>query len=393
MFLYLALAHQIMSGDLTIKEVFTKYRRLLICSLMVSFILVPVFDSLVIQRDRNRNMVYGELFWQEGIGVYEISDRDLNETYNAPQDHMLTGVLNVTYEYPIFALLFYAGLAAIEPGIYGPNHWLVNFVVLILHHLNMILFLYIGRKHLDENWFKQISLTYFSIGLVSSIAFAKIDPLTDLFFLSSIILLKDGKNWVANILLGLAVQTKFYPIMLLPFFIAASPLASLAFFGFVIITMAPFLISGIFYESLIAHLFSSPQYAEFISNPFYIGLVEINPISIIAPMILVIAFIYSIFETQTYYGIPLPSSKLRINSWRSVLLYGLPLLLTLFSWVLLWYYSWFIIPILFFERTEDMAHYRLIFIAIWIAHFVGILLNLGYFLDGPISEFFAHFRY
>jgi hypothetical protein len=338
-------------------------------------------------------MVYGELFWQEGIGVYEISDRDLNETYNAPEDHTLTGVLNVTYEYPIFALLFFAGLAAIEPGIYGPNHWIVNYVVLILHHLNMILFLYLGRKYLEESWFKQISLVYYLMGIFSSITFAKIEPLADLFLLGAIILLKDERNWLANIMLGVAVQTKFYPIMVLPFFIIASPIASLVFFGSVIITMIPFFLSGIFYDSLISHLISSPQYAEFISNPFYIGLVEFNPFSIISPIILIVAFIYSIFETQPYHSIPLPTTNLRTRSWRSVFLYGLPLLLILFSWVLLWYYSWFIIPILFFDRTEDMARYRLIFIAIWIAHFVGILLNLGYFLGGPIAEFFAHLEF
>ena len=131
-----------MSGDLTIKGVFARYWKYIALSLLVSFTLVPIIDSFVIQRDRNRNMVYGELFWQEGLGVYEISDQDLNETYNAPYDHMLTGVLNVTYEYPIIALLFFACLAAIEPGMYGPNHWLANFVVLILHHVNFILFLY-----------------------------------------------------------------------------------------------------------------------------------------------------------------------------------------------------------------------------------------------------------
>ncbi|MGD2072931.1 MAG: glycosyltransferase 87 family protein [Candidatus Thorarchaeota archaeon] len=361
-------------------------------SLLVSFILIPVVDSIVVERDRNRNMVYGELFWQEGLGVYEISDRDLNETYNVPEDHMLTGVLNVTYEYPVIALLFFACLAAIEPGVYGPNHWLANFVVLIIHHVNFTLFLYIGRKYLKENWFKQLVAVYFIMGIVSSVTFAKIDPLADLFLLSSIILLKQERNWIANTMLGLAVQTKFYPIMFFPFFITASPLASLAFFGCIFLTLVPFLSTGVFYDSLISHLLSSSQYATFIANPFYIGLVELNMLAIISPIILVIAFVYSVFEIESDSIIPLPTNNLRVKEWRNVLLFGLPLILIFFSWVLVWYYSWFIIPILFFENSEDISRYRIMFGAIWIAHIVGILINLEYFLEGPIAEFLAHLQ-
>jgi hypothetical protein len=381
-----------MSGDLTIKEVFSRYKKFLALSLIVSFILVPIVDSIVVERDRNRNMVYGELFWQEGLGVYEISDRDLNETYNVPEDHMLTGVLNVTYEYPIIALLFFACLAAIEPGVFGPNHWLANFVILIIHHINFVLFLYIGRKYLEENWFKQITLIYFIMGLASSILFAKIEPLADLFLLSSIVLLKDGKYWKANAILGLAVQTKLYPIMFLPFFTAASSFASLAFFACLFITYLPVLLSGVFYDSLVAHLLSSSQYAAFITNPFYIGLVQLNPFSAITPIILIIAFAYSIFEVRLKNSVPFPTRKLRVKEWTTILLYGLPLILIFFSWVLVWYYSWFMIPVLFFKRNEDMSKYRIMIIAIWIAHIIGILINFSYFLEGPIAEFLAHLR-
>jgi hypothetical protein len=381
-----------MSENITFSGICSRYWKYIVLSLIISCMLVPIIDSVVIQRDRNRNMVYGELFWQEGLGVYDISDKDLNETYNAPPDHMLTGVLNITYEYPIITLLFFAGLAAIEPGIYGPHHLLANYVLLLLHHLNMILFLYIGRKYVDESWFKQISVLYFIMGLASSITFAKIEPLVDLFLLSSTILLKDGKYWRANLMLGLAVQTKIHPVMFLPFFIAASPISSLAFFGFMIITMVPFLVSGIFYDSLVAHILNSPHYAKFISNPFYIGLIELNPFSVITTIVLLSAFIYSIFEINGNRFIPLPTSRLRVKEWRNIILFGLPLILMFFSWVLVWYYSWFIIPILYFEKKEDMSKYRIMILAIWIAHFLGILINIQYFLEGPITEFLAHLQ-
>jgi hypothetical protein len=230
------------------------------------------------------------------------------------------------------------------------------------------------------------------MGLASSILFAKIEPLADLFLLSSIVLLKDGKYWKANAILGLAVQTKLYPIMFLPFFTAASSFASLAFFACLFITYLPVLFSGVFYDSLIAHLVSSSQYAAFITNPFYIGLVQLNPFSAITPIILIIAFVYSIFEVRLKNSVPFPTRKLRVKEWTTILLYGLPLILIFFSWVLVWYYSWFMIPVLFFKRNEDMSKYRIMIIAIWIAHIIGILINFSYFLEGPIAEFLAHLR-
>jgi hypothetical protein len=30
--------------------------------------------------------------------------------------------------------------------------------------------------------------------------------------------------------------------------------------------------------------------------------------------------------------------------------------------------------------------------ALWIAHSVGIIMNLDYFMTGPIAEFFGHLR-
>jgi hypothetical protein len=151
-------------------------------------------------------MVYGELFWQEGLAVYDISDKDLNETYNVPEDHMLTGVLNVTYEYPLVTLLFYAALAAIEPGIYNP-HYIANWVLVILVHINLLLFLYIGRGHEDKRWFKQFFAIFYVFGLTFSIGFAKAEPLTDLIWLTAIVLLQRKKYWEGNAILGLAVQT------------------------------------------------------------------------------------------------------------------------------------------------------------------------------------------
>ena len=46
-----------------------KFRKYLVLSLIVSLIAIPIADALVIERDRNRNEMYGEAFWRYGFDV------------------------------------------------------------------------------------------------------------------------------------------------------------------------------------------------------------------------------------------------------------------------------------------------------------------------------------
>ena len=104
------------SESVSLTSVFLRFKFFIIPSLLVSLLLVPFTDQVVIQTDRNRNMAYGEVFWEVGFGVYEIDDMDLRVTYNVPEDHLLPPGFELNYEYPILSLFFYALLAAIEPG-------------------------------------------------------------------------------------------------------------------------------------------------------------------------------------------------------------------------------------------------------------------------------------
>lgn len=381
-----------MSGELAFAAVYRHYRRYAVLSLVICILLVPISDAVIIQRDRNRNMVYGELFWQIGLGVYGLTDHDLKVTYHAPADHMLTGVLNVTYEYPIITLLFYAVLALIEPGIFGPSHCIANIVLVGLAHVNVLLFLYIGQGNWDKKWFRQLAALYYVFGLGYSIGFAKAEPLADMFLLASIVLLRGGSLLKANALLGVAVQTKIYPVLVFPVFAAAGPLASISFFVSVAALSLPLLMTGMGYTSLLAHLSSSPSYSTIITNPFYVGLGATNPSALLAPASLVIAFLYCVLETRTVHHIPVPVPRLRLRSWLSVYLFALPLVLMCFSWVLIWYYSWFIPFALMLKTPEEMSRYRWMIAALWIAHSAGIIMNLDYFMTGPIAEFFGHLR-
>ncbi|MHA1961850.1 MAG: glycosyltransferase 87 family protein [Candidatus Thorarchaeota archaeon] len=380
-----------MAEQRTLMGVVSHFKMYLVLSLAISFVMVPIADGMILQRDRNRNMIYGELFWQEGFNVYDISDNELQTVYGVPSDHLLTGVLNVTYEYPIFTLLFYAFIALIEPGMYG-THLLANWVLVLLAHANLILFLYLGRSRWDRRWFKELFLAYYVFSVVFSVGFAKTEPMTDLLWLTSILLLQRQSFVAANSLLGLAVQTKVYPALAFPLFISASPVSTLAFFTTVAITSLPLLFSGVGYNTLLAHLQNSSTYSELITNPFYFGLSFSNPVAILSPMILIIALAYLLLETRPSRFIPIPILSLKSRDWKRVLIFSSPLILIAFSWVLIWYYSWFLILVFVLNNEDDQSEYRWMMGAIWVAHLCGVVLNLDYFINGPIAEFFGHLK-
>jgi hypothetical protein len=381
-----------MSENLGLRDLVRRYRRPLAISLVVCFILVPVFELTVIQRDRNRNMVYGELFWQEGFNIYELSDRELYDDYGVPEDHLLTGVVNVTYEYPVVTLLFYAALAAIEPGFHAPYHFLVNWILVLFVHLNLTLFLYLGQEYLDRKWFQQLAVMYYVFGFAFSVIFPKVEPFVDLLLLTSLLLFRRNRPWLGFGMLALAFQAKLYPALVFPILLTVAPQASLAFFGVGALTVLPLVASGMGYQSLLAHLLNSSGYASFITNPFYLGWAFTNPIVLIAPAILIYGFILMVLDSNNIGPIPFPVASPRTRDWQSVIIYALPLVLMIFSWTQIWYYSWFIVPVLLMRRPEDMERHRWMIVAIWVAHFLGILLNLEYFISGPIAEILNHLR-
>ncbi|MCK5240070.1 MAG: DUF2029 domain-containing protein [Candidatus Thorarchaeota archaeon] len=368
-----------------------KYRNYLVLSLAFSILLIPILDTAIVQRDRNRNMLYGELFLTNGVSVYDLTDQELNETYSIPEDHLLTGVLNVSYEYPVVTLVFFASLAALEPGTFGP-HYLANIVLAIIMHFNMVLFLYIGQDHWDKKWFKHFFLLYYIFGITLAIGFGKAEPLVDLFWLISLALYRNEKILGSGAMLGVAAQTKLYPAMTLPIIAIANPLLIISFVIVAGILFLPMLLAGINYDTLIQHLLNSTSYASTISNPFYLGLVGVNPLAVVAPTLLIITFLYCILETRNYRGIPVITIKLRTRKWQSIVIFALPLVLILFSWVLIWYYYWFIIPVLYLRDEQDQRKYRYMFIGILLAHFLGVFLNFEYFLSGPILEFLGHLK-
>jgi hypothetical protein len=54
-----------------------EFRKYLVLSLVISILAIPIADAMVIERDRNRNEMYGEAFWIYGFGVYNFLQSQL----------------------------------------------------------------------------------------------------------------------------------------------------------------------------------------------------------------------------------------------------------------------------------------------------------------------------
>ena len=101
-----------------------EHRKYLVLTLVISLIAIPIADTLIIQRDRNRNEMYGEAFWIYGFTVYDMNDTqlatELEQLGFNDGTHTLPAYLGgVKYEYPIFGLIFFAIATWLFPGTGG----------------------------------------------------------------------------------------------------------------------------------------------------------------------------------------------------------------------------------------------------------------------------------
>jgi hypothetical protein len=369
----------------SLKSTFLRFRYFIIPSLLVSLLIVPFSDQIVVQTDRNRSMAYGEIFWQEGFGVYTLDDEDLRENYDVPEDHLLPPGFELNYEYPILSLFFYSVLAAIEPGEYNPHHPIVNWILVVFAHLNLILFLHLSQRHWYKSWLTQVFGLYYILTIGLSVFYAKEEPLADFLLLSALVFSNRGKQWQANIALGLAVNVKVYPILAFPFILVTNPLASVAFIIMNLLIMIPMLLTG---SPLFSHLINSIEYTHFTANPLFIGLTFTNPFAILAPILVILACMYSILKLKHLYNF----KEIKNLNWIRIIVFLYPIILIFYSFIQAWYYVWFIPLILLLKYEEEMKKYRWLLFTIWIAHFLGIILNFNSLWEWTIMQFFAHIR-
>ncbi len=387
-----------------------EHRKYLVLTLVVSMIAIPIADTLVIQRDRNRNEMYGEAFWIYGFSVYDMNDTELataladmgfNDGY-----HTLPSYLGgVKYEYPVFGLIFFAIATWLFPGTGGLQPLWLNFLLVLVFNLNLALIAILLRDKIYKvHWARMFFGGYFIYGLVMSAGGGKLEPIVDCLMLMSFVLWKENQKGKAMFTLGMAVQTKIYPIVAFPAFFLMSPLSSVWFFASMFLTVVP-VFMGASFDSLVSHMLNLSSYSPYIVNPMYPGLGVNTPIlndppnAYIWPPALIPLVIYLFFILFTFRSFLPSKAEFKEQSLREklvslipVYLYCFPFVLFfVFRWVMPWYLYWLGAVVLLFENDKQSVAYMKELALIGLLYLLGLAANWPYFVSGPIPEFAKHF--
>lgn len=392
-----------------------QYRKYLVLSLMISLIAIPIADYLVVERDRNRNEMYGEAFWVYGFTVYNMNDHEL--AASLPPDwgyndgyHTLPEYLgNITYEYPVFGLIFFAIATFLYPGQGGLQPLWLNFLLALVFNLNLVLIAILLRERIyTKNWARMFFGGYYIYGLVMSAGGGKLEPIVDCLLLMALVLREEEQFGKAMFTLGLSVQTKIYSVVALPILFLSAPISLVWFFASTLLTIIPFTFLGANFDSLISHFLNTSAYSSFIVNPMYPGLFLATedfagnnldsyymwPPSLI-PFILYSAFM--LYTIRPYF----PGKKEfleagwweRINLLKPFYIYMLPALLFVFRWVMPWYLMWMALVLFLFNEDEHIVGYLKLITVVGLLYPFGVACNWPYFINGPLPDFMEHFPF
>jgi len=356
--------------------------------------------------------MYGEAFWIYGFTVYDMNDTQLATELEHlgfnDGNHTLPAYLGgVKYEYPIFGLIFFAIATWLFPGTGGLQPLWLNFLLVLVFNLNLALIAILLKEKLYKvHWARMFFGGYFIYGLVMSAGGGKLEPIVDCLFLMSLVLWKEHQKGKSMFTLGIAVQTKIYPIVALPAFFLASPASSVWFLASLFLTVVP-VIMGASFESLVSHMLNLSGYSPFIVNPMYPGLATGTPILDSPPETylwlpaLIPLVIYSFFVLSTFNRfLPVKSEFMEKSPWQKLVsltplyLYAFPFILFfMFRWVMPWYLYWLAPVVLLFEKETHAVAYMKQIALIGLLYLLGMAVNWPYFISGPIPEFVEHFPY
>ncbi len=387
-----------------------EFRKYLVLSLVISMLAIPIADFFVIERDRNRNEMYGEAFWIYGFNVYNWTDHDLARAMGPDWSdgyHTLPEYLsNITYEYPVFGLIFFAIATGLFPGAHGLQHLWLNFILVLVFNLNLVLIAILLRdKIYTKNWARMFFAGYYVYGLIMSAGGGKLEPIVDCLFLMALVLRKEGQMGKSMFTLGLSVQTKIYSAVALPLLFLQAPTAIIWFLASTMLTVIPFAFLGASFNSLLGHFVNSTEYSPYPVNPLYPGLFFATPdphnptaSSYLWPPALIPLIVYVMFMLFTV-RIYLPKRddfkaagfREKLNLLVPLYVYLLPSILFAFQWVMPWYLFWLGPMIMFFEKDEHAVGYLKELTVIGFLYAFGVLYNYPYFVNGPLPDFMIHF--
>ncbi len=387
-------------------------RRYLVLSLVISIVAIPFANMIVIQRDRNRNEMYGEAFWIYGFGVYNMTDQELAESLPPEWGfndglHVLPSYLgNVKYEYPVFGLIFFAIATWLFPGVNDLQPLWLNFLLVLTFNLNLVLVaILLGDKIYYSRWARLFFGGYFIYGLIMSAGGGKLEPIVDCLLLMSLVLRQEKQYGKSMFTLGLSVQTKIYPAVFFPILFLEAPTAAIWFFISMLLTVIPLTLLGVNFSSLVNHFLNTSEYSSYIVNPLFPGLglatpdFTTDPVQYyfwppgFIPLTIYVAFM--LLTIHRYLPKREEFTKATIREKLGLMvplyLYLLPGALFAFRWVMPWYLFWLGPAVLLFKKDEQASGYLREMTVVGLLYTLGVACNWPYFITGPLPDFTSHF--
>lgn len=182
---------------------------------LLGAISTPLFTS-----DFNRNMFYGQAFWEHGFQVYDLTPLDIDPNYSIGDP--TSGLLayeNTTYDYPTIQLLFWAGMVLLPfPQI--TIKWVLSFFDVLNY---VLLFVLLKRNSSDgnpdnemNNFEKVFLLGYLLFAIPFSAIEGQSTSITILFLLLPLVLYT-YKPHASYIAIGVGFHWKYVSFLVLPY--------------------------------------------------------------------------------------------------------------------------------------------------------------------------------
>ena len=372
------------------KSVFFRPYNHIVVIFILLHLLIGAFTSPLVTSDFERNLFYGEAFWEHGFSIYDMTPLQIDPDYaiGDPSSGLLS-YPNTTYDYPTIQLLFWAGVSILPfPNIVGK--WLLSSFD-IFNFLIMYYFLKNLQNREEEGEEikapeKALALSYLLFSIPFSAFEGQSTALTVTFFLLPLVLHSNHKYW-SYLTVGLGFHWKYVSLLVLPYLLIKDRKnINEAIKGLFIVLLTIVLLSfPILFSNFILNYFGffgrlSEYSGQLKSNNLYLFHLCIS--SLLSSVILVLGFL-------TWIGFSFSDKKLEVTIEGLIeRAYWIPFLILLsflkvYSTAFPWYWVWFYPLIMIFPRGERRLYTKLLGItfAIGVIDFIDITVGFETFIE------------
>jgi hypothetical protein len=358
--------------------------------LIITHMLIGALIPPLVTSDYERNLFYGNAFWEYGFKVYDMTPIQIDPNYQIgdPTSNLLS-YPNTTYDYPTIQLLFWAGISILPL-----SNILGKWILSCFDIFNFFMIYHILRRKDERSKEleipeKLLPLSYLFLSIPFSASEGQSTALTITFLLLSLGLHSKYKYW-GYLSVGLGFHWKYVSVIVLPYLVIKDrgSMRDVIYGLIVIILSVLFLSFPLLFSDFILNYFGffgrlGEYSGQSPSNNLLLFHICIS--SLLSTFILVIGF-FNLF------GVSISGKKVEI-SLNDLMerAYWIPFLILLsflkiYSTAFPWYWMWFYPLIIIFPTKERRFYTKLLGITFviglidFIDMTVGLMTFLGYFL-------------